>query len=164
MTRQAMLDLIDEIDRLGLRQIVAGWNGEGLEDGPNDPHHPELRVTLPTNAGTVYAIDAAVERARLALAGDDEKRLKDTIRQAAAWFQEYEASHRAKNADDKAERNRQRAATLLAALLPDFGRAADYEWCMTGTDGDCNWRHCPQHRDNEPAATGRSCPKKWPER
>ncbi len=25
-------------------------------------------------------------------------------------------------------------------------------------DGECNWHHCPQNRDKEPRASGRSCP------
>ena len=30
--------------------------------------------------------------------------------------------------------------------------------CRAGMDGECNWKHCPQERDGEPAATGRHCP------
>lgn len=30
--------------------------------------------------------------------------------------------------------------------------------CHAGKDGDCIWPECPQLRDNEPAASGRSCP------
>ena len=30
--------------------------------------------------------------------------------------------------------------------------------CHADRDGDCDWRHCPQLRDNEPAETGRHCP------
>lgn len=30
--------------------------------------------------------------------------------------------------------------------------------CRSGRDGDCTWEGCPQNRDGEPAATGRSCP------
>ena len=34
-------------------------------------------------------------------------------------------------------------------------------FCMADDDGDCNtdWPGCPQIRDNEPAATGRHCPR-----
>lgn len=32
------------------------------------------------------------------------------------------------------------------------------QYCHAGRDGDCNWPHCPQNRDNEPFATGRHCP------
>lgn len=44
---------------LGLRSLVAGWNGEGRDDG-YAPHPPQLGVTLKTTAGVVYAIDAAI--------------------------------------------------------------------------------------------------------
>ena len=30
--------------------------------------------------------------------------------------------------------------------------------CHAGSDGDCSWEQCPQLRDGEPVATGRSCP------
>ncbi len=30
--------------------------------------------------------------------------------------------------------------------------------CHAGRDGECNWKACPQIRDNEPTATGRHCP------
>ncbi len=30
--------------------------------------------------------------------------------------------------------------------------------CRAGNDGDCIWEDCPQLRDGEPVATGRSCP------
>lgn len=30
--------------------------------------------------------------------------------------------------------------------------------CEAGSDGDCTHPMCPQLRDNEPRATGRSCP------
>jgi hypothetical protein len=30
-------------------------------------------------------------------------------------------------------------------------------FCHADSDGDCEWEHCPQRRDNEPKQTGRSC-------
>ena len=30
--------------------------------------------------------------------------------------------------------------------------------CHAGSDGDCEWKDCPQLRDGEPKATGRHCP------
>lgn len=30
--------------------------------------------------------------------------------------------------------------------------------CHSDRDGDCTWGGCPQLRDGEPAASGRSCP------
>lgn len=34
--------------------------------------------------------------------------------------------------------------------------------CHAGRDGDCFWKYCPQGRDNEPSASGRSCPLAGP--
>jgi hypothetical protein len=59
--------LLAQVDKLTLRPLVAGWNGEGRKDGPNEPHPNGLIVTLPTTAGVVYAIDAAAEALRRAL-------------------------------------------------------------------------------------------------
>jgi hypothetical protein len=58
--------LIEAVDKLGLRSLVAGWNGEG-RDKPFEPHPARLKVTLKTNCGTVYQIDALVERLRAKL-------------------------------------------------------------------------------------------------
>lgn len=30
--------------------------------------------------------------------------------------------------------------------------------CHADRDGDCHWDECPQLRDKEPSASGRSCP------
>lgn len=38
-------------------------------------------------------------------------------------------------------------------------RPADYPHCQAGRDGECNWTHCPQLRDGEPARSRRHCPK-----
>lgn len=51
--------LVAAVELLGLRRLVAGWNGEGLET-PYTPHEPKLGVRLSVTAGTVYAIDAAL--------------------------------------------------------------------------------------------------------
>lgn len=32
------------------------------------------------------------------------------------------------------------------------------EHCHSDSDGDCNWKDCPQIRDNEPEQGGRHCP------
>jgi hypothetical protein len=50
--------MTEAIDKLDLRNLVAGWNGEGREV-PYTPHPSSLGVSLKTNAGTVYALDAA---------------------------------------------------------------------------------------------------------
>lgn len=60
--------LLAIIDKLGVRNLVAGWNGEGRPDGPYaERHPPRLEAILPTDCGTVYALDAATESARAAL-------------------------------------------------------------------------------------------------
>lgn len=30
--------------------------------------------------------------------------------------------------------------------------------CHAGSDGECNWKSCPQLRDDEPGRSGRHCP------
>ncbi len=30
--------------------------------------------------------------------------------------------------------------------------------CQSDDDGDCQWKDCPQLRDDEPKTTGRHCP------
>ena len=65
-----------------------------------------------------------------------------------------------------AERRRDRAdddIRLLNAKFVEVARAVhvavvDSKRCQSGKDGDCIWDKCPQNRDGEPAATGRSCP------
>ena len=64
--------LLAAVDALGLRELVAGWNGENREDGPYEPHPSRLGVTLRTNAGRVYELDAAAEAARAPLASTSE--------------------------------------------------------------------------------------------
>lgn len=49
----------------GVRKLVAGWNGEGREDGPYTRHPDELGATLPkTNCGAIYQLDDAMTAAR----------------------------------------------------------------------------------------------------
>lgn len=31
--------------------------------------------------------------------------------------------------------------------------------CHAGSDGECNWKSCPQLRDGEPKKSGRHCPQ-----
>ena len=31
------------------------------------------------------------------------------------------------------------------------------KYCQAGSDGECNWKYCPQNRDDEPKKTGRHC-------
>jgi hypothetical protein len=54
----------------GVRDLVAGWNGENQPDGPyTERHPPRLGATLPkTDCGAVYALDEALVNARAVLA------------------------------------------------------------------------------------------------
>lgn len=70
-------DLLAALDALlnakaleGVREVVAGWNGENRPEGPHTSRHPDsLGATLPkTNCGAVYALDEAMQRARDAIA------------------------------------------------------------------------------------------------
>lgn len=56
---EVIAKLVEAVSALGLRKLVAGWNGEDREN-PYPPLPPRLGVTLKTNAGAVYAIDAAL--------------------------------------------------------------------------------------------------------
>lgn len=57
--------LIEAATALGVRAMVAGWNGEGREH-PYTPHPSRLGATIKTTCGAVYALDAALR----AIAGD----------------------------------------------------------------------------------------------
>lgn len=70
-------ELIEALDALvnakalaGVREQVAGWNGEHLpEDKRHGAHPAKLGATLPkTNCGAVYALDDAMTRARSVIA------------------------------------------------------------------------------------------------
>lgn len=48
-------------------------------------------------------------------------------------------------------------------MARDLGKIVDppkpaQETCYAALDGECNWKPCPQLRDNEPATSGRHCP------
>lgn len=57
--------LIEAASALGVRDMVAGWNGEGREH-PYTPHPASLWAKINTTCGAVYALDAALR----AIAGD----------------------------------------------------------------------------------------------
>lgn len=62
----------------GVRELVAGWNGEGRPDGPYPRHDNRLGATLPkTNCGQIYELDDAMQAARAALS---EKETGDVAR------------------------------------------------------------------------------------
>lgn len=58
--------LIEAATALGVRAMVAGWNGEGREH-PYTPHPSRLGATIKTTCGAVYALDAALR----AIAGSE---------------------------------------------------------------------------------------------
>jgi hypothetical protein len=63
--RKVIEDLATADALFGVRDLVAGWNGEGNPDGPYSRHPPRLGATLPkTNCGAVYKLDEALSRAR----------------------------------------------------------------------------------------------------
>lgn len=67
--REALCHLVNARALAGVRELVAGWNGENLPDGPYRERHPaRLGATLPkTNCGAVYELDEAMQEARAAL-------------------------------------------------------------------------------------------------
>lgn len=65
---EATEGFLSAFDKLKVRLLVAGWNGEDKSDGPYERHPNLLGVTLRTNCGQVYALDEAAEGARDALA------------------------------------------------------------------------------------------------
>lgn len=72
--KRAITELLGAKALDGIRGLVAGWNGEHLPESERfGRHHEELGVTLPTNCGAIYELDAAMTRARTLLkgAGDD---------------------------------------------------------------------------------------------
>ena len=71
-------------------------------------------------ANATFIAIAHREFPRLLSAWEENERLRAVIESAAAWFQDYERQHLAKNPPDtaKAETNAARARTLLAALSP----------------------------------------------
>lgn len=51
--------LVEAVEKLGLRKLVAGWNGED-RDTPYTPHPSHLWAKINTTCGVVYEIDAAL--------------------------------------------------------------------------------------------------------
>lgn len=60
--RAKVAKLVEAAKALGLRELVAGWNGEG-KDKPYTPHPAHLWATIKTTCGVVYALDAAITEA-----------------------------------------------------------------------------------------------------
>jgi hypothetical protein len=67
---EALIALLVEVDKLGVRSLVAGWNCEGRSGVPHRERHPSwLGATLITNCGDVYKLDEAIKAAHAALDG-----------------------------------------------------------------------------------------------
>lgn len=67
--RKALDNLVNAKALKGVREQVAGWNGEGRPDAPYERHPSRLGATMPkTNCGAVYELDDAMSDARAALA------------------------------------------------------------------------------------------------
>lgn len=60
--------LVDAKALSGVRNQVAGWNGEGRDEPHKERHPSRLGATLPkTNCGAVYELDDVMQAARAAL-------------------------------------------------------------------------------------------------
>lgn len=72
-TLRAALDRLVNAKALsGVRELVAGWNGEDRPEPHKERHPKKLGATLPkTNCGAVYDLDEAMQAARAALASGD---------------------------------------------------------------------------------------------
>lgn len=69
----ALRRLVDARALSGVREIVAGWNGEGRPDGPYPRHDARLGAQLPkTNCGQVYELDEAMTAARASLSSTEK--------------------------------------------------------------------------------------------
>jgi len=67
--REALEALVNAKALKGVRELVAGWNGEGRDEPYKERHPSRLGATLPkTNCGAVYELDEAMQNARAALA------------------------------------------------------------------------------------------------
>lgn len=69
--REAAERLVNAKALDGVRGLVAGWNGEGKQDGPYERHPPRLGAELPrTNCGAIYELDDAMQAVRAALSSE----------------------------------------------------------------------------------------------
>ena len=69
----ALRRLVDARALSGVREIVAGWNGEGRPDGPYPRHDARLGAQLPkTNCGAIYELDEAMTAARASLSSTEK--------------------------------------------------------------------------------------------
>lgn len=78
---EALEHLWNAVANLGIRSLVAGWNGEGQEGGHFNHRHPlQLGATLKTTCGVIYEIDKASIAARAALSVEEKGEAE-----AVAW-------------------------------------------------------------------------------
>lgn len=62
---RALASLVNAKALSGVREQVAGWDGEGLADGFRYERHPNrLWAEISTNCGAIYELDDALEAAR----------------------------------------------------------------------------------------------------
>ena len=76
----AVQALVKAVEKLGLRELVAGWNGEN-KDKPYAPHPPSLGATIKTTCGVVYEVDAAIRAAQ-------PDAVEALVKAAEAWERE----------------------------------------------------------------------------
>lgn len=69
--RKALAAIVNAEALAGVRDLVAGWNGENREDGPYRRHPPKLGATLPkTTCSAIYALDEALQQGRSVIASE----------------------------------------------------------------------------------------------
>jgi hypothetical protein len=66
----ALLNLVNAKALSGVRKLIAGWNGEGLDEPYKERHPYSLGAVLKTCCGEVYELDEAMKTARAALDKD----------------------------------------------------------------------------------------------
>ena len=67
--REALESLTEAPALSGVRDMVAGWNGENLPDGKRytERHPSRLGAQIKTNCGRIYDLDERITSARAAL-------------------------------------------------------------------------------------------------
>lgn len=68
--RRALAAIVNARALSGVRDQVAGWNGEGRPEGPFERHPSGLGAHIKTNCGRIYELDELMVAARAALAAE----------------------------------------------------------------------------------------------
>lgn len=71
---EALRALVDAKALKGVRDVVAGWNGENLPTPHKERHPSRLGARIETNCGAIYELDELLTAARAALAFTSEAR------------------------------------------------------------------------------------------